>query len=299
MGILVNYIIFFALGLSPSFTAALFLLVVLQVGIAVPSAPGKLGIFQYLCILALAPFGVGKSNALIYSVLLYLVAFGPHESRYVCVANVHMLMEAYDSPEFQNVVNAADLVTPDGMPLVWMLRHLGYLQQERVYGPDLTLKLIEAIVLQEICIGFYGGTAETLAKLMASFKERYPNLKIVYSFSPPFHQLTDEENETVIREVNASGAKILFVGLGCPKQERWMAAQKDKIQAVMIGVGAAFDIHARNKSQAPLWMQRSGLEWIFRLLQEPIRLWRRYLYHNPRFMVLALMQLSGLRTFGT
>ena len=218
-----------------------------------------------------------------------------HESRYVCAANVHMLMEAYDSPEFQNVVNGADLVTPDGMPLVWMLRCLGYPQQERVYGPDLTLRLIEAAAMQEISVGFYGGTVETLAQLTNSFKEKHPNLQIKYSYSPPFRPLTTDEDESVILAMNASGAKILFVGLGCPKQERWMASHRGRIQVVMLGVGAAFDIHAGQKPQAPAWMQRVALEWLFRLGSEPRRLWRRYLLHNPRFFVLALMQLFGFR----
>jgi N-acetylglucosaminyldiphosphoundecaprenol N-acetyl-beta-D-mannosaminyltransferase len=218
-----------------------------------------------------------------------------HESRYVCVANVHMLMEAYDSLEFQNVVNAADLVTPDGMPLVWMLRRLGYPEQGRVYGPELTMKLIEAVAMQEIAIGFYGGTVEALQRLTAIFKKEYPNLKIAYSYSPPFRSMTVVEDEAIIRTVNNSGTKILFIGLGCPKQERWMAAHKGRIQAVMLGVGAAFDIHSGQKSQAPLWMQRMALEWLFRLVSEPRRLWRRYLYHNPRFLVLALIQLLGFR----
>ena len=218
-----------------------------------------------------------------------------HESRYVCAANVHMLMEAYDSPEFQNVVNGADLVTPDGMPLVWMLRCLGYPQQERVYGPDLTLRLIEAAAMQEISVGFYGGTVETLAQLTNLFKEKHPNLQIKYSYSPPFRPLTTDEDESVILAMNASGAKILFVGLGCPKQERWMASHRGRIQVVMLGVGAAFDIHAGQKPQAPAWMQRVALEWLFRLGSEPRRLWRRYLLHNPRFFVLALMQLFGFR----
>jgi len=218
-----------------------------------------------------------------------------HESRYVCAANVHMLMEAYDSPEFQNVVNGADLVTPDGMPLVWMLRCLGYPQQERVYGPDLTLRLIEAAAMQEISVGFYGGTVETLAQLTNLFKEKHPNLQIKYSYSPPFRPLTTDEDESVILAMNASGAKILFVGLGCPKQERWMASHRGRIQVVMLGVGAAFDIHAGQKPQAPAWMQRVALEWLFRLGREPRRLWRRYLLHNPRFFVLALMQLFGFR----
>jgi len=217
------------------------------------------------------------------------------ESRYVCVANVHMLMEAYDSSEFQNIVNGADLITPDGMPLVWMLRRLGYPQQERVYGPNLTLKLIEAAAVQDINIGLYGGTAETLVQLAASFKKKHPGLKIAYSYSPPYRQLTAEEDEAIIHAVNASGARILFVGLGCPKQERWMTEHKERIRAVMVGVGAAFDIHAGQKSQSPQWMQRFALEWLFRLISEPRRLWRRYLYHNPRFLVLALAQLFGHR----
>ena len=232
-----------------------------------------------------------------YAQALHQVVFWAqrHESRYVCAANVHMLMEAYDSPEFQNVVNGADLVTPDGMPLVWMLRCLGYPQQERVYGPDLTLRLIEAAAMQEISVGFYGGTVETLAQLTNSFKEKHPNLQIKYSYSPPFRPLTTDEDESVILAMNASGAQILFVGLGCPKQERWMASHRGRIQVVMLGVGAAFDIHAGQKPQAPAWMQRVALEWLFRLGREPRRLWRRYLLHNPRFFVLALMQLFGFR----
>lgn len=220
-----------------------------------------------------------------------------HESRYVCLANVHMLMEAYDLLEFQNVVNGADLVTPDGMPLVWMLHRLGYPDQERVYGPELTMKLIEVVATQEIAIGLYGGTVETLEKLTALYKQKYPNLKIAYSYSPPFRLMNAEEDDAVIRAVNASGAKILFIGLGCSKQERWMAAHRGKIQAVMLGVGSTFDYHSGNKRQAPLWMQNSGLEWLFRFSQEPARLWRRYLYHNPRFIALAMMQLTGLCAF--
>jgi N-acetylglucosaminyldiphosphoundecaprenol N-acetyl-beta-D-mannosaminyltransferase len=217
------------------------------------------------------------------------------ESRYICVANVHTVMEAYDSPEFQDVVNAADLVTPDGIPLVWILRCLGYPQQERVYGPELTIKLVEVVAMQEIAVGFYGSSTKTLEQLIAAFKEKYPNLKIAYHHSPPFRPLTAEEDDAVIRAVNASGIKILFVGLGCPKQERWMAAHRGKIQAVMLGVGAAFDFHSGAKRQAPLWMQRSGLEWLFRFSQEPIRLWRRYLYQGPRFVILILMQLLSRR----
>ncbi len=220
------------------------------------------------------------------------------ESRYVCVANVHMTMEAYDAPDFRRIVNAADLVTPDGMPLVWMLRRLRVPGQERVYGPELTVRVCEVAAREGIPVGFYGGTPEALEGLVQKLKVRFPDLKVAYAYSPPFRPLAAEEDERIVREINASGARILFVGLGCPKQERWMAAHKGRVQAVMIGVGAAFDFHAGRLPQAPAWMQRAGLEWLFRLLTEPRRLWRRYARHNPRFIILALMQLLGLRKFG-
>ncbi len=214
-----------------------------------------------------------------------------NESRYVCVANVHMIMEAYDAPDFRDIVNAADLVTPDGMPLVWTLRRLGYPGQERVYGPILTLHLLDMATKRRIPVGFSGGSPETLRLLMAVLNEKYPSLDIRYFHSPPFRPLSLAEDETVIREINTTGCRLLFVGLGCPKQERWMAEHRSKIQAVMIGVGAAFDFYAGTKRQAPSWMQKSGLEWLFRLSQEPGRLWQRYLYHNPRFMILIMGQL--------
>lgn len=219
------------------------------------------------------------------------------ESRYVCVANVHMTMEAYDAPDFRQIVNAADLVTPDGMPLVWMLRRLGVPDQERVYGPELTLRVCEAAAREGVSVGFYGGTPEALKGLVQNLEARFPSLKVAYAESPPFRPLTHEEDARIVEEINASGARILFVGLGCPKQERWMAEHKGRVQAVMLGVGAAFDFHAGSVPQAPEWMQNTGLEWLFRLLSEPRRLWRRYAKHNPRFAILALMQLVGLRKF--
>ena len=216
------------------------------------------------------------------------------ENRYICIANVHMLMEAYDSSNFRKIVNNADLVTPDGMPLVWMMRLKGQRNQSRVYGPTLMLHILERAAQEDIPVGFYGGRPEVLTSLIKRMQTRYADLNIAYSFSPPFHTLSPEEDLAMVEQVNASGARILFVGLGCPKQEYWMAEHCGKIKAVLLGVGAAFDFHSGMKPQAPVWLQAIGLEWLFRLTNEPRRLWRRYLYHNPRFMVLAIADLLGL-----
>jgi N-acetylglucosaminyldiphosphoundecaprenol N-acetyl-beta-D-mannosaminyltransferase len=217
-----------------------------------------------------------------------------HESRYICVANVHMVMEAHDNPDFMDKVNGASLITPDGMPLVWALRRMGHPTQTRVYGPDLMLKVIEQAVGEKIPVGFLGGKPEVLNELMARLQEQFPALDVRYGFSPPFRPILPEEDAQMTVEINNSGARILFVGLGCPRQEIWMAEHAGKVQSVMLGVGAAFDFHAGAVRQAPHWMQNIGLEWLFRFIQEPGRLWRRYLYHNPRFILLVLAQLVGL-----
>ena len=213
------------------------------------------------------------------------------ESRYVCAANVHMTMEAYDAPDFRSIVNAADLVTPDGVPLVWMLRRLGLPDQTRVYGPDLMLAVCEAATRDGVPLGLYGGERGHLETLTGRLKNRYPNILVVHESSPPFRPLTPAEDEAEVERINASGARVLFVGLGCPKQERWMAAHRDRVHAVMLGVGAAFAMHAGILRQAPAAMQRMGLEWLFRLLVEPRRLFRRYARHNPRFAALAVRQI--------
>jgi len=217
------------------------------------------------------------------------------ESRYVCVANVHMLMEARDTPPFRHVLERADLVVPDGMPLVWMLRRTGFPGQQRVYGPALMDELCREAARAGVPIGLYGGTRLTLARLERNLRRRHPGLRIAYAWSPPFRPLTAEEDEGVVRDIRSRGVRLLFVGLGCPKQERWMASHRGRIPAVMVGVGAAFDLHAGVRRQAPRWMQAAGLEWLFRLLQEPRRLWRRYLKHNPRFVILACGELVASR----
>jgi N-acetylglucosaminyldiphosphoundecaprenol N-acetyl-beta-D-mannosaminyltransferase len=213
------------------------------------------------------------------------------ESRYVCIATVNNVIEAHDNPAYQRVMEDADLVTPDGMPLVWGLGLLGVRGATRVYGPDLTPILCQRAAAAGIPVGFYGGTPEVLADLTANLARRCPGLRIAYASSPPFKPQTPEEDAAVRERIDRSGARLLFVGLGTPKQELWMAANSGAVRAVMVGVGAAFDFIAGHKRQAPNLLQRLGLEWLFRLVNEPRRLWRRYLYRNPRFVVLFATQL--------
>jgi N-acetylglucosaminyldiphosphoundecaprenol N-acetyl-beta-D-mannosaminyltransferase len=202
----------------------------------------------------------------------------------VCVANVHMLMEAFDDREFRRLVNSADRVTPDGVPLVAALRWAGVAQAERVYGPTLTPAVCARAEELGLSVGFYGGSDDVLAALSSELLSRYPKLDIAYLHAPPFRVLSEAEDAEVVDAIRASGVQILFVGLGCPKQERWMAAHRESLDCVMLGVGAAFDFLAGRKRQAPSWLQRLSLEWLFRLATEPRRLWRRYLIGNSRFL---------------
>ena len=215
-------------------------------------------------------------------------------SAYVCVATVHMVMEAYDSAEFQRVVDEAFLVVPDGRPLVWALNAFGVRKATQVRGTHLMTHVLESAAREEVPVGLYGGTPELLESLTQILRERHPGLLVACKIAPPFRPLTPDEDEAVTREISESGARILFVGIGCPKQERWMAGHKDSVPAVMLGVGAAFDFHTGRVRQAPGWVQVAGLEWLFRLMMEPRRLWKRYAKHNPRYLVLFLAQLLGL-----
>lgn len=217
--------------------------------------------------------------------------------RYVCVSNVHMCMEAFDSPLFNEVVNNSDLTVPDGLPLVWAQKILGNRDAEQVRGTDLMLAVCNMAEKNNIPIGFFGATPELLLILDSVLSDRFPGLDIVCSISPPFREISIDENQQYVDEINASGVKILFVGLGCPKQEKWMAEHKYSLQCTMLGVGAAFDFIAGNKKHAPSWMQAVGLEWLFRLATEPRRLWWRYLKHNPRFVYYFALQLLG-RKYG-
>lgn len=221
---------------------------------------------------------------------------GRGERHYVCVSGVHGVMESQRDDAIRRIHNAAGLVTPDGMPLVWLLRLAGHRGAARVYGPDLMLALLDRSQQRGWRHYLYGASEATLAKLRVEIGRRFPRAQIVGSWSPPFRPLTQAEDLEAVERINASGADIVWIGLSTPKQERWMAEHRALLRApVLLGVGAAFDFHAGRVRQAPALLQRSGLEWLFRLAMEPRRLWRRYLRNNPAFVMLLLAQKTGLR----
>ena len=220
------------------------------------------------------------------------------EHHYICVTGVHGVIESQRDDELRHIHNASGLTTPDGMPLVWLSRLKGHQYVDRVYGPDLMLALCKRSITDGYRHFFYGGAEGVPEQLAANLRQRFPRLQVVGIYSPPFRPLTPEEDEQVIQMINQAAPDIIWVGLSTPKQERWMAAHIGRVKApVLVGVGAAFDFLAGRKRQAPRWMQRSGLEWLFRLLTEPRRLWRRYLVNNPLFVLLVLAQASGLRRY--
>ncbi|WP_420645358.1 WecB/TagA/CpsF family glycosyltransferase [Candidatus Leptofilum sp.] len=220
------------------------------------------------------------------------------QSHYVCVTGVHGVMESQQNESLRQIHNQASLVTPDGMPMVWLGRFRGHRDMSRVYGPDLMLALCNSSLKNGIRHYFYGG-AEGVPELLASqLEKKFPGLRVVGTYSPPFRPLTIAEDERIVQQINHAKPDIVWVGLSTPKQEKWMAEHIEQLQVpVLIGVGAAFDFHAGLKKQAPKWMQRSGLEWLYRLLSEPRRLGRRYLVNNPLFILLALAQIFNLRKY--
>jgi len=211
-------------------------------------------------------------------------------STYTCVANVHMCIEAYQHKDFAAIVNQADLVTPDGMPLVKALKWLYGINQDRVAGMDLLPDLLKESEAKNIKVFFYGGTEAMLANTKNYCAQQFPQLQIAGMISPPFRSLTNEEEQEYINTINASGAGFVFVALGCPKQEKWMASMKGKIQACMVGIGGALPVMIGMQKRAPVWMQKASLEWLYRLLQEPKRLFKRYAITNTLFIVLLFRQ---------
>lgn len=211
-------------------------------------------------------------------------------SRYVCICNVHSVVTTTTDVEFKIAVNNADMATPDGAPIAWALRRFGYPSQERINGPDLMMKYLAEAERLEQKVFFYGSAETTLARLCVALRGQFPRLQIGGTYSPPFRPLSREEDEAVVDMINRSGANVVFVGLGCPKQEKWMADHRGRIDAVMIGVGAAFDYHAGVIKRAPLWWQRNGLEWLYRLGSEPRRLFKRYMVTNTLFVIGFLRQ---------
>ncbi len=213
-----------------------------------------------------------------------VIAAGAHA--YVTAAAVNLVMSAREDPATATAVAGATLATPDGQPLVWALRALGHRRATRIYGPDLMAAFCARAATAAIPIYLYGGRdPQALALLQARLRERFPGLLIAGAHSPPFRPLSDAEKADDAARIDASGAAVVWVGTGQPKQEKWMHEMRPRLAApVLVGVGAAFDFHAGLVSQAPSWMQRAGLEWLYRLSREPRRLWRRYWRYNPRFV---------------
>ncbi len=207
------------------------------------------------------------------------------ERHYVCVTGVHGVMESQRDPELKAIHNASGLTTPDGMPMVWAGHKAGAAWMDRVYGPDLMLNVLTRAAERGWSSFLYGGKDGVPELLARKLAERIPGVTIAGSHSPPFRPLTEAEDAAIVDRINDSGAQLVWVGLSTPKQERWMAAHRERLTApALFGVGAAFDFHAGLVPQAPPWMQRNGLEWLYRLTKEPKRLWRRYLVNNPAYL---------------
>jgi N-acetylglucosaminyldiphosphoundecaprenol N-acetyl-beta-D-mannosaminyltransferase len=235
----------------------------------------------------------GKYNEFIHEILELSKT---KASSYVCVSNVHMTIEAYQSKVFCNIVNNANIATPDGMPLAKAMKLLYGIQQDRVAGMDLMPDLMKISEDRDLSIFLYGSTDDILTKIISNAKKEFPNLKL-HAYAPPFRTLTDIEKEEIVEMINQKSPDFIFVALGCPKQEKWMAEHKDKINSCMIGLGGALEVYAGIKDRAPQWMQSYSLEWLYRFIQDPKRLWKRYFITNTLFIFLLLIQIIKVRIF--
>ncbi|MBI2259915.1 MAG: WecB/TagA/CpsF family glycosyltransferase [Flavobacteriia bacterium] len=217
-----------------------------------------------------------------------IILLAKSKSSYVCFTNVHMTVEAYDDVDFAKCVNNADIVSPDGMPLTKCIKLLYNTKQDRIAATDIIPDILKNAEQNHLTVYFYGGTPEMQKHTKNFIEKKYPNLVCTGYDSPPFRVLNEEEKSETINRINKSGAKLLFVILGCPKQEKWMAYHKDKINACMLGIGGALPILIGIQKRAPIWMQKMSLEWLYRLIQEPRRLFKRYFYTNFKFIYLII-----------
>ncbi|NOT91743.1 MAG: WecB/TagA/CpsF family glycosyltransferase [Ferruginibacter sp.] len=213
----------------------------------------------------------------------------------VYFANVHMYIEAYKNESFRELINKADIVTPDGQPLAWALRLLYGIKQDRVAAMDFVPDMLQRMQQEKLPVYFYGGTQEMLDKTAAYVKQAYPGLIVAGMYSPPFRPLTAIEENEIAAQINATSPTIIFVFLGCPKQEKWMATMKGKVNAVMTGVGGALPVTIGMQKRAPVWMRNFGLEWLFRFFQEPRRLFKRYATTNSLFIWVMVKEFFRVR----
>jgi len=217
-------------------------------------------------------------------------------AHYVTVSNVHSVVESQQDAHLKQTLNGSDLNVPDGMPIIWLGRRQGYNLPRRVYGPELFIEFCSETLARNYRHFFYGGAPDVVQALVDNLKERLPGFQVAGYYSPPFRPLTVDEDLRVVEMINTAAPDVLWVGLGCPKQEFWMGMHREQLAVpAIVGIGQAFDIYAGKLRQAPIWMRENGMEWLFRLLLEPRRLWRRYLVYNTRFIIWLLLEALHLR----